>query len=206
MKLFKAFCDFKNNNNLEYRKAFGIFLDLLKGGITKKSLRENEKYANNCLPLILEYLLEQKEHPYRDNLGLLYEKCVSEFGKVIHAQHFTPEGISDLLGSLATCNATKVKVVRLNDMCCGFGSIPLSFVKQYKQKKTLHLFINDIDPVCVTACFIQCYFALIKKNIDFKITATQGNILTHPNGEKFMYAVNLDFNEIMNTYHLIGFD
>lgn len=206
--LFNLYEEFKNSNKLKYQEAFEIILDLLKGNITGRSLKKNEKYEMASLPIAEAYIDLVIENPFEDHLGKLYQEIIEKNGKKpLSSQFFTPFPISKILVGLTQSKAPKNSTwKRFNDPCAGFGALPLAFCED-NQGKTVELILNDTDPLCCEVSMIQILFSFIlRKEIgNLKLIITRGDILKSPFGEEIYYTFGYNSRtEILFT--LLGRD
>ncbi len=204
--MYIEFCNFKKVNNLEYRKAWEILLDLLCAVYAHNATKELLEYQASSLPFFHAYFLVVNENPFMDHLGPVFERTTREFGKVQKAQHFTPNPIAKLVGELYQLREEDFRDrddVSVNDPCVGFGALILGFIGSYKLAKPLHIFINDIDLMCCKASFVQVCMAMTIAPKTFKLFVTQGDILKFPRGEKLILTANVRPSDAMIFQYII---
>jgi hypothetical protein len=173
-ELFKSFCLFKEKGNLEYLEALDILLDFLKGAITGFMEGKNLPYEHEVKEVMRAYLNMVKVNPYGDHLGDLFQSITKEFGKTANAQHFTPSYVSDLIVALMNRSIGQ----RVFEPCCGFGAIALAWLKGNPGSE-IKMDLNDIDPRCCRATFIQVHLCILmtnQSNAPCKVNITCGDV------------------------------
>lgn len=198
--MYKEFCKFKDLNNLEFRRAWEILIDLMCAVYARNATKDLLVYQETSLPFFEAYFLSVKSQPFHDHLGPVFEKTVREFGRTKNAQHFTPNPIAQLVGDLYQLREEDFKDkenVSVYDPCVGFGALILGFIGSYKIKKPLMIVINDIDLLCCKASFVQICMALTVSPKLFKLYVTRGDALKFPRGEQLVLTANVHPIEVM---------
>ncbi|EAP2321113.1 N-6 DNA methylase [Salmonella enterica] len=195
IELFTGFCLYLVCDALHVKqKTFQIMSGIFDGNIIA-NMPENEidKYSK-AADAAYQYvhIIKQKE-AFTDVLSELYEeiyltgKCGDGLG-----QFLTPYDVSSLIASLGI--RSRADTAKINEECCGAGSIVLSTLKELHQKNGNHLDttlnLNDIDPLMVKMAIIQVMAPIaFKENVDIKeVNIFNHNTLLNKNKQVFKYT------------------
>ncbi|HHM0736154.1 TPA: N-6 DNA methylase, partial [Klebsiella pneumoniae] len=154
IELFTGFCLYLVCDALHTKqKTFQITSSIFDGNIIanmpKNEIEKYSKAADAAYQYV--HIIKQKE-AFTDVLSELYEeiyltgKCGDGLG-----QFLTPDDVSSLITSIGM--RSRADTAKINEECCGAGSIVLSTLKELHQKNGSYLDttlnLNDIDPLMV---------------------------------------------------------
>lgn len=194
IELFTGFCLYLVCDALHAKqKTFQITSGIFDGNIIA-NMPENEieKY-NKAADAAYQYvhIIKQKE-AFTDVLSELYEeiyltgKCGDGLG-----QFLTPDDVSSLIASIGI--RSRADTAKINEECCGAGSIVLSTLKELHQKNGSYLDttlnLNDIDPLMVKMAIVQVMAPIaFKENVDIKeVNIFNQNSLLNKTNQVFKY-------------------
>ncbi|HAL9372409.1 TPA: N-6 DNA methylase, partial [Escherichia coli] len=154
IELFTGFClylvcDALHTKQKTFQITSGIFDGNIIANMPESEIDKYSKAADAAYQYV--HIIKQKE-AFTDVLSELYEeiyltgKCGDGLG-----QFLTPDDVSSLLSSLTM--RSRADTAKINEECCGAGSIVLSTLKELHQKNGSYLDttlnLNDIDPLMV---------------------------------------------------------
>lgn len=194
IELFTGFCLYLVCDALHTKqKTFQITSSIFDGNIIanmpKNEIEKYSKAADAAYQYV--HIIKQKE-AFTDVLSELYEeiyltgKCGDGLG-----QFLTPDDVSSLITSIGM--RSKADTAKINEECCGAGSIVLSTLKELHQKNGRYLDttlnLNDIDPLMVKMAIIQVMAPIaFKENVDIKeINIFNHNTFLNENKQVFKY-------------------
>ena len=176
IELFTGFCLYLVCDALHTKqKTFQITSSIFDGNIIanmpKNEIEKYSKAADAAYQYV--HIIKQKE-AFTDVLSELYEeiyltgKCGDGLG-----QFLTPDDVSSLITSIGM--RSKADTAKINEECCGAGSIVLSTLKELHQKNGRYLDttlnLNDIDPLMVKMAIIQVMAPIaFKENVAVSYT------------------------------------
>lgn len=195
IELFTGFClylvcDALHTKQKTFQITSGIFDGNIIANMPKNEIEKYSKAADAAYQYV--HIIKQKE-AFTDVLSELYEeiyltgKCGDGLG-----QFLTPNDVSRLLSSLTM--RSRADTTKINEECCGAGSIVLSTLKELHQKNGSYLDttlnLNDIDPLMVKMAIIQVMAPIaFKNNVDIKeINIFNQNVLLNKINQVFKYV------------------
>jgi len=194
IELFTGFClylvcDALHTKQKTFQITSGIFDGNIIANMPENEIEKYSKAADAAYQYV--HIIKQKE-AFTDVLSELYEeiylsgKCGDGLG-----QFLTPDDVSRLIASLGI--RSRADTAKINEECCGAGSIVLSTLKELHQKNGSYLDttlnLNDIDPLMVKMAIIQIMAPIaFKENVDIKeINIFNQNSLINKNKHVFKY-------------------
>ncbi|EPF5079372.1 N-6 DNA methylase [Yersinia enterocolitica] len=194
IELFTGFClylvcDALHVKQKNFQITSGIFNGNIIANMPKNEIDKYSKAADAAYQYV--HIIKQKE-AFTDVLSELYEeiyltgKCGDGLG-----QFLTPDDVSSLIASLGI--RSRADTAKINEECCGAGSIVLSTLKELHQKNGSYLDttlnLNDIDPLMVKMAIIQVMAPIaFKENVDIKeINIFNQNSILNKNKYVFKY-------------------
>ncbi|ECI9779697.1 N-6 DNA methylase [Salmonella enterica] len=195
IELFTGFClylvcDALHTKQKNFQITSGIFDGNIIANMPESEIDKYSKAADAAYQYV--HIIKQKE-AFTDVLSELYEeiyltgKCGDGLG-----QFLTPDDVSSLLSSLTM--RSRADTAKINEECCGAGSIVLSTLKELHQKNGSYLDttlnLNDIDPLMVKMAIIQVMAPIaLKENVDIKeINIFNHNTFLNENKQVFKYT------------------
>ncbi|ENM7576330.1 N-6 DNA methylase [Salmonella enterica] len=195
IELFTGFClylvcDALHTKQKTFKITSGIFDGNIIANMPENEIEKYSKAADAAYQYV--HIIKQKE-AFTDVLSELYEeiyltgKCGDGLG-----QFLTPNDVSRLLSSLTM--RSRADTTKINEECCGAGSIVLSTLKELHQKNGSYLDttlnLNDIDPLMVKMAIIQVMAPIaFKNNVDIKeINIFNQNVLLNEINQIFKYV------------------
>ncbi|MDG9901087.1 SAM-dependent methyltransferase [Klebsiella grimontii] len=194
IELFTGFClylvcDALHTKQKTFQITSGIFDGNIIANMPKNEIEKYSKAADAAYQYV--HIIKQKE-AFTDVLSELYEeiyltgKCGDGLG-----QFLTPDDVSSLITSIGM--RSRADTAKINEECCGAGSIVLSTLKELHQKNGCYLDttlnLNDIDPLMVKMAIIQVMAPIaFKENVDIKeVNIFNHNTLLNKNKQVFKY-------------------
>ncbi|HAF6515539.1 TPA: N-6 DNA methylase [Salmonella enterica] len=195
IELFTGFClylvcDALHTKQKTFQITSGIFDGNIIANMPENEIEKYSKAADAAYQYV--HIIKQKE-AFTDVLSELYEeihltgKCGDGLG-----QFLTPDDVSSLITSIGM--RSRADTAKINEECCGAGSIVLSTLKELHQKNGCYLDttlnLNDIDPLMVKMAIIQVMTPIaFKENVDIKeINIFNNNTLLNINKQVFKYT------------------
>ncbi|EHH1421970.1 N-6 DNA methylase [Salmonella enterica subsp. enterica serovar Typhimurium] len=195
IELFTGFClylvcDALHTKQKTFQITSGIFDGNIIANMPENEIEKYSKAADAAYQYV--HIIKQKE-AFTDVLSELYEeiylsgKCGDGLG-----QFLTPDDVSSLIASLGI--RSRADTAKINEECCGAGSIVLSTLKELHQKNGSYLDttlnLNDIDPLMVKMAIIQVMAPIaFKENVDIKeVNVFNQNSLLNKTNQVFKYT------------------
>ncbi|EDH4683472.1 TPA: N-6 DNA methylase [Klebsiella pneumoniae] len=194
IELFTGFClylvcDALHTKQKTFQITSGIFDGNIIANMPENEIEKYSKAADAAYQYV--HIIKQKE-AFTDVLSELYEeiylsgKCGDGLG-----QFLTPDDVSSLIASLGI--RSRADTAKINEECCGAGSIVLSTLKELHQKNGSHLDttlnLNDIDPLMVKMAIIQVMAPIaFKENVDInEVNIFNQNSILNKTNQVFKY-------------------
>ncbi|EPG8926040.1 N-6 DNA methylase [Klebsiella pneumoniae] len=194
IELFTGFClylvcDALHVKQKTFQITSGIFDSNIIANMPENEIDKYSKAADAAYQYV--HIIKHKE-AFTDVLSELYEeiyltgKCGDGLG-----QFLTPDDVSSLIASLGI--RSRADTAKINEECCGAGSIVLSTLKELHQKNGSHLDttlnLNDIDPLMVKMAIIQVMAPIaFKENVDInEVNIFNQNSILNKTNQVFKY-------------------